>query len=101
MRPIRFHDEATRELDAAIAWYNSQHSGLGMALYTEVQVVLEQIAKNPHSGGVEANWAGRYLKTRRFPYLVYWLELDDVIWIAAVAHTRRRPRYWMARLPEP
>jgi hypothetical protein len=28
------------------------------------------------------------------------LELADQIWIAAVAHQRRRPGYWRSRTPE-
>jgi hypothetical protein len=31
---------------------------------------------------------------KRFPYTVYYLELDHSIWIAAVAHQQRRPGYW-------
>jgi hypothetical protein len=30
---------------------------------------------------------------------VYYVELDDAIWIAAVAHQKRRPGYWTRRKP--
>lgn len=42
----------------------------------------------------------RKCRVKRFPYTVYFVELDDLIWIAAVAHDSRRPDYWAAREPE-
>lgn len=36
--------------------------------------------------------------TRRFEYgLVYYVR-GDVLWVVAVAHSKRRPNYWRARL---
>jgi toxin ParE1/3/4 len=32
-----------------------------------------------------------------FPYQIFYTELEDAIWIAAVAHGRRRPDYWRRR----
>ncbi len=37
---------------------------------------------------------------QRFPYVMYYMDLDAVIWIAAIAHAKRRPGYWMSRTPE-
>jgi hypothetical protein len=37
---------------------------------------------------------------RRFSYTIFYLELAEQIWIAAVAHQRRRPGYWRNRMPE-
>jgi len=34
----------------------------------------------------------------RFPYAVIYFEADDVIYVIAIAHTKRRPLYWQARL---
>ena len=35
-----------------------------------------------------------------FPYTIYYVALDDSLWIAAMAHQRRRPGYWSRRHPE-
>ena len=35
---------------------------------------------------------------RRFPYGLVYVVLDDVLWIVAVAHSRRRPGYWHQRM---
>jgi toxin ParE1/3/4 len=42
----------------------------------------------------------RKSSVRRFPYVVFYLDLEEYIWIAAVAHQRRRPGYWVYRTPE-
>jgi toxin ParE1/3/4 len=34
---------------------------------------------------------------KRFPYIVYFGEFEDQIWIMALAHGRRRPDYWRRR----
>jgi hypothetical protein len=54
--------------------------------------------------GVERAWdleaSTRKVRLRRFPYLIYYVELDDSLWIAAVAHQKRRPGYWSHRRVE-
>ena len=46
----------------------------------------------------ERVFAGNGLE--RFPYLIFFLELPDCIWLAAVAHGAREPDYWKHRTPE-
>ena len=99
VKPLLFHDEAIAELDAAIAWYNDQHRGLGLALHVEVQAVLDRIPENPQTGSLHGSRGYRFLQTKRFPYVVYWIERDAAIWIAAVANAHRRPGYWKHREP--
>jgi len=35
---------------------------------------------------------------RRFPFLIVYREVSDVIEIVALAHGRRKPFYWKQRL---
>ena len=42
----------------------------------------------------------RQVTVPRFPYRVVFLETEPEILVVAVAHERRRPGYWRARLPE-
>ena len=52
------------------------------------------------SGAIEAAVAGaRRTVVPKAGHLVY-LELPDVIWIAAVAHGSRKPGYWLHRMIE-
>jgi hypothetical protein len=34
----------------------------------------------------------------RFPFFVYYVNLDAEIHVVAVAHDKRRPEYWVGRL---
>jgi hypothetical protein len=31
---------------------------------------------------------------RRFPFGVIYVVMEDIFWVVAVAHARRRPGYW-------
>jgi hypothetical protein len=35
---------------------------------------------------------------RRFPYGVIYRVREEVIWVVAIAHMRRRPGYWLDRV---
>ena len=41
--------------------------------------------------------AVRRARVQNFPYHLVYLVTDDVVYVLAVAHDRRRPRYWRAR----
>jgi len=41
----------------------------------------------------------RRVAVGRFPYGIVYIVLDDLLWIVALAHSRRRPGYWRDRLP--
>lgn len=68
---IRFRPAAARELAADVAWYERD------------RVLLEPDVRSA--------------KVARFPYRVVYVVIDDDIDVLAVAHTRRRPRYWTRR----
>ncbi|HEU5117317.1 MAG TPA: hypothetical protein VFT74_11690, partial [Isosphaeraceae bacterium] len=57
----------------------------------------ERIRATPQLFAVFDDRGSRKMRFSRFPYTVYFAELDDVIWIAAVAHQKRRPSYWIDR----
>lgn len=40
----------------------------------------------------------RALMRRRFPYAVYFQEIENGIEIIALSHHSRKPGYWLARL---
>ena len=40
----------------------------------------------------------RFARTNRFPYVVYYRELKEVILIIAVLHSSRDPQTWIVRM---
>ncbi len=97
MKRILIHSEAKAELGEAVAYYERQKAGLGLDLLSVVQHVLQEIRRNPALGAPYKNTEFRHYLVRRFPYVIFYLELDDVVWIIAVAHGKRRPDYWRRR----
>ncbi len=99
MKAIDFHPEAKAELEAAALWYEAQREGVGVEFEEQVESGLAAIQRTPQAFPLYGSTELRKYVLRRFPYNVYYLELDDLIWVAAIAHQRRRPGYWAHRLP--
>ncbi len=97
MKSIVIHSEAKRELDKAMEYYEKQKRGLGLDLLSEIEQVLEKIKINPNLGKSYTIKSLRYCVIRRFPYLIFYTELEAFIWVVAIAHGKRRPNYWQKR----
>jgi toxin ParE1/3/4 len=89
--------EAEVELWEAVEYYESRSPGLGMDFHGEIEASVGAISQSPDRWPVRADGTRRYL-THRFPYVVVYVLLRDHIWIIAVAHCKRRPRYWSDRI---
>lgn len=99
MKPVLFDSEAEQEFKDGIAWYERQRVGLGAEFQEQVELAVQQIAGMPQRLPLLGNEGLRKCRVTRFPYSIFYLELDDHIWIAAVAHQRRDPNYWSSRQP--
>ena len=94
---VRFLEVAQRELDEAIAYYNSQVPGLGDAYLVESVATIERIRRFPVAWQPLGKQVRR-CRLRRFPYgLIYTVDEGNIL-VVAVAHTHRRPGYWRDRL---
>ena len=100
MKAARFHPDAEAEVRQALAYYAGQRHGLDSEFRHELEVALNRVRENPLICSVEYDVDVRYCSLKRFPYQLVFLELSDCVWIAAVAHQRRRPHYWMSRSPD-
>ena len=101
-RTLRISEEADAELSGAVRWYEGQRSGLGAEFLAAVDAALGRIGASPHVGSPVPRVnddAVRRLFVRRFPFHIVYIELADRIQVLAIAHDRRRPRYWVGRRP--
>jgi len=102
MSPVRLSPEAVAELTQAEEWYQGR-AGLGAEFVRAVRAAAARIASRPRSfpmpAFVPAEAGVRHCSLERFPYMIYFVELDSEIRILAVAHIRRRPGYWKSRIP--
>lgn len=99
--PIRIGEEAEAEMAQAARWYERHREGLGLEFIAAVDRTLRLIEDNPRIGSPTPQTSDKAIRrhpVRRFPYHIVYLELDDRLHILAIAHDRRRPGYWRARL---
>lgn len=93
---IRVVPEARLELQAAADYYEKQQPGLGRRLWQEVDehilwISLHSDIPRFRSGGY------RRINLRVFPYYLAYITRNEELWILAIAHTHRRPEYWVGR----
>ena len=100
MKPIYFHPEAEKEFDLAISYLERQRTGLGLDLQAEVERAVASIQKNPRIHALYKHTNFRKHVLKRFSFNLFYQELDRFIWIAALAHQKRRPDYWIDRTPD-
>lgn len=96
MRPLRLRDAARADLQEAFKWYEGRRTGLGYEFTRAVRHALDAIEMNPEQYPFAVDDI-RKAPLRRFPYVVYYVTLDDGISAIAVMHSRRHPRRWQER----
>lgn len=91
--------EAETEYLQAVGFFEERQPGLGAALITEFESVMDLVIKRPrawttvHPGGI------RRIGLKKFPFSVFYRVLpDETPQITAFAHHRRAPGYWLGRV---
>lgn len=94
-----FLEAAAAELEEGIVFYELRAEGLGERFLLEVQRAVAQIEQQPRSGTPIVHRhvppGVRQVVLPTFPYSVVYSEPELVV--IAVAHQKRRPRYWLSR----
>ena len=102
MSEVRLAPEALDELSEAASWYEARSEGLGSELLDEVEEVLPRIGALPESFprllDVPEDLEIRRALLPRFPYALVFISTGVEIQVIAVAHTKRRPGYWLDRV---
>jgi plasmid stabilization system protein ParE len=93
-----FHVAARVEHLDHIAYYESRQSGLGREYLAEFEVAIALILEGPSRFPIESTPGIRRYHLRRFPVTLIYRVIGDSVQILAVAHKRRRPGYWAARI---
>jgi len=84
---VRFSAQATTELERAVAWYESQKPGLGLAFLKASEDAIAKIAENPFRFSTSRPPLRQFL-LKKFPFTIIY-EAGDCIWIAAIWHQKR------------
>ena len=94
-----FSPEAEEEFREAARYYETKAPGVGVTFVAEARRAIRSIIENPYAAapvgsGVRSN------VVKHFPYNILYTVEEDLIVIIAVAHQKRRPRYWRARIEQ-
>jgi plasmid stabilization system protein ParE len=98
MKPVEFHPDAADDAREAATYYEGIRADLAADFQTELGAALGRIRDNPLLYAAESGTI-RVCPVHRFPYSVFYEDLADRVWVAAVGHHRRRPGYWARRRP--
>ncbi len=91
--------EAEEEFREATRYYETKAPGVGVAFVAEVRRAVRWIIENPYAA-VAVGSGIRSKILNNFPYNIFYAIEPDLILIVAVAHQKRRPRYWKARIKQ-
>lgn len=89
---VLFDPDALLETREGAAFYEDSQPGLGKAFLNEVEAATEEILRHPLMWRRIKGRFRRYL-IPRFPYALIYVIQEDIIYVAAVMHLKRRPGY--------
>jgi plasmid stabilization system protein ParE len=92
-----FLPEAEDKFREAARYYETEALGVGVAFVAEVRRAVNWIIENPYAA---VGSGVRSKPLNHFPYNILYAVEPDLILIVAVAHQKRRPRYWRARIKQ-
>jgi toxin ParE1/3/4 len=93
VKPAEFHPEFAE----SVAFYDAENSSLGNEFADAVEFAVQFVRASPQAGSPVRQTLRRWL-VRRFPYSIIYREESDRVYILAIAHHRRKPRYWHHRI---
>lgn len=94
---VEYSPEASREFEGALEWYLERSLQAAEAFLGEVDRAVAVIAAAPRVWPRFEAGTRRYV-LQRFPYNIIYREVAAGIEVVALAHHKRRPRYWHQRL---
>jgi len=95
-RELRFSARIWPEVADAIVWHEEQRAGRGAEVATLLERVFEEIGLWPERWPFSTS--GPPYRRRVLlpvPYVVFYVADENSVEIVALAHTSRRPGYWM------
>jgi plasmid stabilization system protein ParE len=97
---LRIHSDAKEEARDAARYLEVQRKGYGKKLRQAFQDAFKRIKRNPRAFPRYGDSQFRKCLLQKFRYTIFFAELEDFVWVAAVAHQKREPDYWISRAVE-
>jgi len=93
-----FHPAAQAEFLESVGFYESKVPGLGGALIGEFEALAALIDDSPKAWPIALQPDIRRAPLQRFPLSILYRETSGGFLVLAIAHSRRRPQYWLGRV---
>ena len=97
IRRIIFKPEAQLDATEAYEWYEERDPGLGAEFMRAVDLAVHQIKRYPEMYPLVHKNVRQGL-TRRFPYSIFYVVEDDLVYVVSVFHASKDPRTWENRV---
>ncbi len=94
---IKISQEAEFDLHEAYEWYKAQVNELGSEFIRVVDRNLALVQQNPLAYPTVFRNVRRKLLPR-FPYGLFYIVENDIIFVLACFHVKRNPQQWQRRL---
>lgn len=91
------HELAQKEIRDAAVYYESKSLGLGQIFIDSLEITTAQIKYNPTAWPL-VGFQIRAIQIERFGYKLFYRIDENIIFILAVAHCRKKPLYWIDRI---
>jgi len=102
VKDFRVEAIAQTEFEEAAGWYELQREGLGTEFITEVDRVLERVAREAtFSTAPIAVVEGGVIRrefVERFPYVIVFVETDELRRVIMIRRGSSSPSRWRSRL---
>ena len=93
---VDFHPSAVEELEESADWYAARSIEAAQKLLVAVDVALGKIAEQPERFP-QVDASHRACSLEKFPFQIVFRYEKERLLVIAVAHAKRRPRYWKKR----
>lgn len=95
---VRFVREAQQEFLDAMLYYEEAEPCLGRRFRAELEKTVRHLRDHPEIYRIRIV-AQRRINLKTFPYYLPFIIRGETVWVLAVAHESRHPRYWIGRRP--
>ncbi len=93
---VRFVQEAQQEFLDAIRYYEEAEPGLGRRFSVEAGGAVRRLGDHPETYRIRLA-DQRRINLKTFPFYLPFIIRGETVWVLAVAHESRKPRYWVSR----
>lgn len=90
---LKFSTRALREIGEARTWYEMQNPGLGEEFVAAIALQLKRLEQAPLLYAEVIPKVHRALLPR-FPYGLFYVVRQDLVYVLAVLHDARNPSQW-------